>query len=139
MFKMTVTPRFGDIDGLKHVNNTVIPVWFELARNPVFRMFSPDLDLSHEKWRLIMARIEFDFVGEMHFDGDVEIRTYVLRLGNSSFTLGHEAWQHGKMRVKGKAVIVHYNFMEKRSVPLPADIREQLAEHLRDEEQIGKE
>ena len=52
MFKIMVTPRFGDIDGLKHVNNTVLAVWFEKGRNPIFRMFTPDLDLSYEKWKL---------------------------------------------------------------------------------------
>ena len=63
MYKTIVTPRFGDIDGLRHVNNTVLAVWFEQARNPVFRMFTPDLDLSYENWKLIMVRTEFDFPG----------------------------------------------------------------------------
>jgi acyl-CoA thioester hydrolase len=138
MFKITVEPRFGDVDGLRHVNNTVIPVWFELGRNPVFRMFTPDLDLSSEKWRSIMARVEFDFLREMYFDGIVEIRTYVLHIGNSSFMLGHEAWQHGELKVKGKAVLVHYDFISKKSVPLPEDIRNQLSEHMVDEAQVGK-
>lgn len=130
MFVTTVAPRFGDIDGLGHVNNTVLPRWFEEARNPIFRMFSPNLDLTLGKWNLIMARIDFDFLGEMFFDGDVEIKTYVQKIGNSSFTLLHEAWQRGELRTKGTAVIVHYDFINKKSVPLPDDIRESLSEHL---------
>ncbi|MGM0771555.1 MAG: acyl-CoA thioesterase [Halobacteriota archaeon] len=130
MFVTTVTPRFGDIDGLGHVNNTVLPEWFELARNPIFRMFEPDLDLTHGKWNLIMARIDFDFIGEMFFDGDVEIRTYVQKIGNSSFTLLHEAWQKGEMKTRGTAVLVHYDFINKKSVPLPDEIKEALSEHL---------
>jgi len=134
MFKLTVTPRFGDIDGLRHVNNTVIPEWFEMGRNPIFRIFTPDLDLTPEKWRLIMARTEFDFLGEMYFDGNVEIRTYIVHLGNSSFTIGHEAWQKGELKAKGKAVIVHYDFMEKKSLPIPPEIRARLEEHLIEEQ-----
>ncbi|APH39393.1 acyl-CoA thioesterase [Methanohalophilus halophilus] len=134
MFTLTVTPRFGDIDGLRHVNNTVIPEWFEMGRNPIFRIFTPDLDLTPEKWRLIMARTEFDFLGEMYFDGDVEIRTYIARLGNSSFTIGHEAWQRDELKAKGKAVIVHYDFMEKKSMPIPPEIRTRLEEHLIEEQ-----
>ncbi|RNI12474.1 acyl-CoA thioesterase [Methanohalophilus sp. RSK] len=134
MFTLTVTPRFGDIDGLRHVNNTVIPEWFEMGRNPIFRIFTPDLDLTPEKWRLIMARTEFDFLGEMYFDGDVEIRTYIARLGNSSFTIGHEAWQRGELKAKGKAVIVHYDFMEKKSLAIPSEIRTRLEEHLIEEQ-----
>jgi acyl-CoA thioester hydrolase len=130
MFKTVVTPRFGDIDGLRHVNNTVLAIWFEEARNPVFRMFTPDLDLSYENWKLIMVRTEFDFVGEMYYGEDIEIRTFVEKIGNSSFTLGHEAWQRGKLNVRGKAVVVHFNFLEKKSMPIPESIRSQLEEHL---------
>ncbi|MCC7558274.1 MAG: acyl-CoA thioesterase [Methanobacteriaceae archaeon] len=130
MFNITVTPRFGDIDGLKHVNNTVLAIWFEKARNPIFRMFTPDLDLSYEKWKLIMVRTEFDFVGQMYYGTDVEIRSYITRIGNTSFTIGHEAWQNGELKAKGKAVIVHYNFLEEKSMPIPESIKKQLEEHL---------
>ncbi len=134
MFKTIVTPRFGDIDGLRHVNNTVLGVWFEQARNPVFRMFTPDLDLSYENWKLIMVRTEFDFLGEMYYGEDIEIRTFILKIGNSSFTMGHEAWQEGMLKVRGKAVVVHFNFIEKKSVPIPEPIRIMLMEHIRTDE-----
>ena len=130
MYKTVVTPRFGDIDGLRHVNNTVLAIWFEQARNPIFRMFTPDLDLSYENWKLIMVRTEFDFLCEMYYGEDVEIRTFIVKIGNSSFTMGHEAWQNGKLNVRGKAVIVHFDFIEKKSLPIPDSIKTQLNEHL---------
>jgi len=137
MFKNCVTPRFGNIDALKHVNNTVVADWFEIGRNGIFRYFTPDLNLSYEKWKLIMVRTEFDFVSQMYFGTDVEIRTYILKIGNSSFTIGHEAWQDGELKAKGQAVLVHYDFIEKKSKPIPDDIRKNLIEHLIDEEDIG--
>ncbi|MGC9517890.1 MAG: acyl-CoA thioesterase [Methanomicrobiales archaeon] len=130
MFEIIVTPRFGDIDGLKHVNNTVLAIWFEKARNPIFRMFTPDLDLSYEKWKLIMVRTEFDFVGQMYYGTDVEIWSYITRIGNTSFTIGHEAWQNGELKAKGKAVIVHYDFIKEKSMTIPDSIKKQLEEHL---------
>ena len=138
MFKDFVTPRFGDIDGLKHVNNTVVANWFELGRNNIFRYFTPDLDLSYENWKLIMVRTEFDFVSQMFYGTDVEIRSYILNIGNSSFETGHEAWQDGELKAKGKSIIVHYDFIEKESKPIPDDIRKNLLKHLRKEEDIGK-
>ncbi|MDR1636492.1 MAG: acyl-CoA thioesterase, partial [Treponema sp.] len=74
MFSITISPRFGDTDALGHINNTVLALWFETARNPLFRMFSPDLTLSPETWPLIMAHTDYDFVGELKFQYDVEIR-----------------------------------------------------------------
>ncbi len=130
MFVETVTPRFGDTDGLRHINNIALVEWFEVGRNPIFRMFTPDLDLSYEKWKLILVRTEFDYLGQMFYGKDVEIRNYITHIGNSSFTIGHEAWQEGKLKAKGKAVLVHFDFINQKAMPIPESIRAQLHEHL---------
>ncbi|MDD3316476.1 MAG: thioesterase family protein [Methanosarcina sp.] len=130
MFSTTVSPRFGDIDGLGHVNNTVLPIWFEIGRNPIFRLFSPDLDLSPDVWHLILVRTEFDFLRQMYFRSEVEIRTFIAKIGNSSFTVGHEAWQEGELKVKGQAVLVYYDFKLQKAIPLPDSIREVLKAHM---------
>ena len=130
MFTEKVTPRFGDADGLRHINNTALVEWFEVGRNPIFRMFTPDLDLSYEKWKLILVRTEFDYLGQMYYGIDVEIKSYITHIGNSSFTIGHEAWQDGELKAKGKAVLVHFDFLNQESVPIPDTIKAQLHEHL---------
>ena len=130
MFTEKVTPRFGDADGLRHINNTALVEWFEVGRNPIFRMFTPDLDLSYEKWKLILVRTEFDYLGQMYYGIDVEIKSYITHIGNSSFTIGHEAWQDGELKAKGKAVLVHFDFLNQRSMPIPELIKAQLQEHL---------
>jgi len=130
MFTTTVTPSFGDIDGLGHVNNTVLARWFEMARNPIFRIFEPDLNLSHSVWTLIMARTEYDFVGELFFQYDVEIRTFIEHIGTKSFTVYQEAWQENRLCAKGKAVVVHFNFEQKETTPIPEDKKAKLTAHL---------
>ncbi|KZX16952.1 acyl-CoA thioesterase [Methanobrevibacter filiformis] len=131
MFKINVTPKFGDIDGLKHVTNTVVAGWFETGRNDIFRFFTPDLDLSYEKWKLIMARTDFNFISQMYYGFDVEIRTFIVKIGNSSFTVGHEAWQKGELKVTGEAVVVHYDFIDQKSKIIPEDIKAKLKEHMK--------
>lgn len=138
MFKVTVEPSFGDCDGLRHVNNNVVGKWFELGRNPFFRFFTSDLDTSYENWKLIMLRTEYDFLGQIYYDGLVEIRSYILKIGNSSFHTGHEAWQNGELKAKGKSIVVHYDFINQKSKPIPEDIKDKLREHLINEEEIGK-
>jgi acyl-CoA thioester hydrolase len=133
MFTITVTPRFGDVDVLGHINNTAPALWFEQARNPFFRFFSPDLTITHETWNLIMAHTDYDFVGELFFGYDVEIRSNVRRIGTKSFTIYHEAWQNEKLCVKGSAVIVYYDFINKQSIPIPEDKKKLLAAHLVEE------
>jgi acyl-CoA thioester hydrolase len=130
MFTTIVEPRFGDVDGLGHINNTTPAIWFEEARNPVFRLFSPTLEISAESWRLIMAHTDFDFVDELFYPNKVEVRTFVSKIGNKSFTVLHEAWQDGRLCVKGSAVMVYYDFAKKKSEPIPEEIKKSLAEHL---------
>lgn len=139
MFKTKVTPSFGDIDGMKHVNNNRILEWFELGGLDIYRYFTPDLDLDFENWKLIMVRKEADFVGQLRFGEDVEIRTYLLKIGNSSFIVGNEVWQSNELKAKGKTVIVHFDYVTQKSVPIPDDVRKKLEEHLISEEDIGKD
>lgn len=44
MFKEIIQPRFNETDALGHINNTVLTAWFEGARDPIFKLFTPDLD-----------------------------------------------------------------------------------------------
>lgn len=60
MFNLQITPSFSDTDMLGHINNTVIPVWCETARRPIFELFNPGL--KADQWNLIVARIEMDFI-----------------------------------------------------------------------------
>lgn len=133
MYSLVVTPKFGDIDGLGHVNNTVIPGWFEQARNKIYRYFNPDF--SFKTWNLILARYEVDFISQIFFDKDVEIRTWVSRIGRSSFEVYQEAWQNEVMCTKGKTVLVHYDFIQQKSAKIPAELKSLLEEHKIEETQ----
>jgi len=127
MYLYDITPRFGDIDGLRHVNNTVIPGWFEQARNQIYRIFNPEF--AFESWNLILARYEIDFVRPLVINGDVTVRTWVSRIGTSSYEISQEALQAGALCTRGSTVLVHYDFSTGRPVPIPAAVRERLREH----------
>ena len=139
MFEITVQPQFGDVDAMRCVNNTVIGNWFEVGRNDIFRFFTPDLDLHYDKWKLIMLRTENDFVGKTEYGKDVLIKSYILHVGNTSFITGHEAWQDGELKAKGKSVVVNFNFMEQHKEPIPEDVKEKLKEHLISENEIAND
>jgi acyl-CoA thioester hydrolase len=121
------------MDVLGHINNTVLAAWFEEARNPFFRIFAPKRSFTDGTFNLIMAHTDYDFLKELMFGSDVEIRTHVSRIGSKSFTVLHEAWQKDNLCCRGHAVLVHYDFNKKETTPLPEDKKASLAEHLRQE------
>ena len=62
MWTNTLQPRFSETDALGHVNNTVLPVWFEESRSPIFELFCPGMNV--DDWHLIIAKIDVDFLAE---------------------------------------------------------------------------
>jgi acyl-CoA thioester hydrolase len=130
MFSTTVNPRFGDMDALGHINNTVPAVWFEIARNPIIAIFDPTLELKRETFPLVIAHTDYDYVDQLYFQYPVEIKTWITRIGTKSFTAHHEAWQEGRLCVKGNAVMVHYNFNTEETTPIPENRKKLLEDHL---------
>ncbi|QSP93503.1 acyl-CoA thioesterase [Marinobacter salinisoli] len=130
MFKLEIEPRFCDTDALGHISNTAFPVWFEQARKPIFQIFHPSLDVK--TWPLIIARIEVDLLAQSYWNMPVEVRTGVGKIGNSSFHVVQEAWQGGKQVARGTAVLIHFDYANEQALPIPADIREKLAQQLID-------
>lgn len=128
MFTTQIHPRFSDTDALGHINNTVIPVWFLEAREPVLRLFSPVLDMTEAA--LAVVRTEIDFVAEIRFGADVEVRTEVAKLGNSSLQLAQEVWQDGKLTARGLATLVNFDPQQRCAAPIPDSVRAKLMQHL---------
>ncbi|MDP2561070.1 thioesterase family protein [Psychrobium sp. 1_MG-2023] len=128
MFNNVITPRFLETDALGHINNTVLPTWFEAARDPIFRFFTPDMDVKN--WKLMLATFTVNFHAETHYGVDVEIKTYISRIGNSSFDVYQECWQSGHKTASGTTTMVHYCHKEKSSQPLTESILEQMKQHL---------
>jgi len=128
MFSLTVSPRFYETDAFGHINNTVMTGWFETAREPVLRIFSPAFPIRG--LTLILARIEVDFVAQTYYGAEVTIRTSIEKLGTKSFTVLHEAWQKDRVVARGKAVMVAFDFDAQQSAPVPEAQRAELQKHL---------
>lgn len=130
MFTETFAVRFYETDALQHVSNTALAGWFEAARQPIFKMFVPDMKL--ENWPLIIASYKIDFLAQIYLQHDVTIKTWVKRVGNSSFELHQECWQQDKVKSTGVTTMVHFDYANERSLAIPAHITKELSQHLLD-------
>jgi acyl-CoA thioester hydrolase len=125
MLSETFKVRFYETDALRHVNNTVVPQWFETAREPIFKLFNPTLDLAN--WPLILASYTVDFVAQIHFGMDVTVKTGVRSIGNSSFVVAQQVWQAEQLVAKGETTLVYFDYASNRSAPIPDEVRAELA------------
>lgn len=128
MFSMFVEPRFSETDALGHINNTVLPVWFEQARTPIFRFFTPSLAI--DEWELILAKIEVSFLKQIYYGKQLEVRTYIESIGTRSFVVYHEAWQSAEKVADGKAVMVNFDHETQKTKAIPDSIKSLLESHL---------
>ncbi|MCW8127733.1 acyl-CoA thioesterase [Microbulbifer halophilus] len=132
MFSYSVEPRFSETDALGHINNTVIPQWFEQGRLPIFHIFNPDLSLV--EWNLILKKMDVDFIAQIFLFSPVEIRTAIKSIGNTSLTIHQEVWQKDELVARGDCVMVHFDYENQAKAPIPREVREQLERHLLEDE-----
>ena len=124
MIFTNIVPRVSETDGVGHINNVFIPIWFEAGRRDIFRIFSPNLDFVN--WKLALVKVTVEYVDQLYLAENVEIRTGIKKIGNSSFTIKEEIYQTNRLCAKGEAIYVNYNFKEKKSEPIPNEIRDKL-------------
>lgn len=128
MFKHNFDVRFYETDALAHVSNTVVVGWFESGREPIFKLFTPDLDLQN--WPLILASYKVDFLKQIYYGKPVEIRTYIGRIGGSSFDVYQEVWQEGDKVATGTTTMVNFDYTTSKAVKINDEIRNELNNHL---------
>jgi len=116
-FRASAEIRFSDLDPQGHVNNAVFATFSEVGR--VAFLYRPDAPLAPSGSSFVIARIEIDFLAELHWPGTVEIGTGVTRIGRSSFGLAQGLFSRGRAVAAVENVIVMMNDESRRSMPLP--------------------
>ncbi len=99
MLSINIEPRISESDGLQHISNTVLPVWFEKGREPIFRLFTKNLFFN--EWALILAHIDIDYKQQIYYQFPVTVYTWIEAIGSTSFTVGHSAEQQDQMYSSG--------------------------------------
>lgn len=131
MFKTTITPRVSETDGAGHINNVFVPVWFEAGRREIFRILTPDLSFTH--WRATLVNMNVDYLAQIYLSEDVEVRTWIERIGTKSFTVYEEIWQGDRHCAKGTATYVYFNIATQQSEPIPPECRTAFEPHMKEE------
>ena len=127
---MRMPIRWGDMDMMGHVNNTVYFRYFESARIEWFDQIACAPDPAGQGPVIVNAHCSF--LKQLKYPGEIEVTTSVGPPGRSSFEMTHEIrllgpdGKAGELHARGGAKVVWVNFSAEKSVPLPAQIVEQL-------------
>ena len=132
MFEILVEAKFGDLDGLKHINNNKINEWFELAQNNIFKIFNPTLDLANDKWKLRLTHNESQFINQTYYNKSIKIKSSIEEIGENYFITYEEAWQEDKLTASGKSTFQYYDWIKGEPLIIPENIKNKLKKHLKE-------
>ncbi|MBM7647699.1 acyl-CoA thioester hydrolase [Bacillus ectoiniformans] len=126
MHETLVRVRFCETDAIGHINNVSYFIYLEDARIQFMEAMGAGMDIGN--WEFILANVDCDFVAQGYFKQELTIKTFVTRIGNKSFTLGHEIvdTKTDQLIAKGTATMVYFDFENQQSVAIPEEVKTQL-------------
>ncbi len=113
--------RLGDTDRQGHVNNAVFATFAETGRIEFMR--DDRVDLRGTGTNFVVARVEIDFRGEVHWPGQIDIGTRLLSVGRSSWRTEHGMFIGDKCVATAVSVMVTIDSETRRAKPLPDPLR----------------
>lgn len=111
--------RWGDMDMLGHVNNTVYFRYMEQARIEWLFAQRPQ---GYDGTGPVIVNASCTFLVPLVYPGTVEVRMYLGEVGRSSVGSHYELWCGDRKHAEGAAKIVWIDLAGGRPVPLPRSI-----------------
>jgi acyl-CoA thioester hydrolase len=122
--EMTIPIRWGDMDAMGHVNNTLYFRYMEIVR--LEWLYSIGATKDEQGDGPVIVNAFCNFIRQLEYPGDVLAKHYVASPGRTSF----EAYitlertdEPGVLYATGGAKTVWVNFPRGKSVPLPVKVR----------------
>ena len=125
VYEMRFPVRWGDMDAMGHVNNTVYFRYLETAR--IEWMVSVGCNPDPRGQGPVIVNAFCNFIRQLEYPGDILAKHYAANPGRTSFdtfiTL-ERADQPGVLYATGGATTVWIDYAQQKSVPLPEWLRE---------------
>lgn len=117
VFRCAMQVRWGDLDALNHVNNTVYFRFFEEARVQLFSLAGV---IQSENKVSVVAHVSCDFLKPLFYPATAVVSQVLVRVGRSSIemeTLLERDDEPGVLYAKGRYVMVGADPVTGKSLP----------------------
>ena len=123
--------RWGDMDAMGHLNNTVYFRFFESLRVKYLDVIGLASRVGETSgYAPILASTRCDFKLPLTYPDEVIVRARISRIGRSSFTQEYEVYSitQGAVAATGDGTIVCLDAKTGKSAEIPAQIRKAIEE-----------
>ena len=124
VYTSVIPIRWGDMDAMGHVNNTVYFRYLEQARIEWYTFMGREKNAGMET---VVVNAHCSFMVALTYPGDVEVRTYAGAPGRSSFEIMQEIRRTDAPDIlcaRGGARVVWIDRSTGKSAPLPDTVRQ---------------
>lgn len=125
---MVIPIRWGDMDAMGHVNNTLYFRYMEIAR--LQWMFDSGVPANPQGEGPVIVNAFCNFIKQFEYPGEVLIHTYAGAVGRTSFDTYHvmsRADDPDTVYANGGATVVWVDFPNQKSAPMPDRLRAQIS------------
>ncbi|MGI9480224.1 MAG: acyl-CoA thioesterase [Hyphomicrobiaceae bacterium] len=124
-FFTTEKVRFGDIDRQNHVNNLAICSYIECGRVEMREVNFPEIARDPANAWLVV-HFEVSFMASTGYPGTVDVGTAVVRIGTSSYVLGHGVFAGDTCLATARTTTVFGDRAAGGKRPIPDNLRAEL-------------
>ena len=119
LFRMSIAPRWRDLDAFNHVNNSNFLTYLEEARIRWFASW--DGEWVNDTISPLLAAVQLNYRMPIPYPADVAVELFAERIGNKSLTIGHRISSEdgGMLYADGHVVMVWIDRASGRPIPLP--------------------
>jgi acyl-CoA thioester hydrolase len=117
--------RWGDMDAMGHVNNTVYFRYMEQARISWFEALVP----QGAAWRthgIVIVNASCNFKRALNYPGTVEVRVFAGPPGGSSLPTYYELALENEIYADGAATVVFVDMEKQKPMRIPDELRKRL-------------
>jgi acyl-CoA thioester hydrolase len=127
MLSLRVDPS--DLDAYGYVNAIAIVKYLQASRIQYWEEVGIQTFQQEQKVGPLVVSCTIDAVTPLFYPGQVHVRSRMLLIGNSSFSMRHEISNgDGKVAVTAEETMVMFDYSKKEKCPFPDFVRERVQE-----------
>ncbi|MEO8069248.1 MAG: thioesterase family protein [Flavobacteriales bacterium] len=115
---------WGEMDAFGHANNVAYFRWLETARMHYLRRIGITHPDEQNGIGLLLAETRCTFLKPLHFPDTITVRTGVVKVGNTSFTMHYEIHSEAQgLAATAESVQVMFDYTSNTKTPVPEAMR----------------
>ena len=127
-FWTTLHSRWGDMDGLRHINNAKYLTYMENARLDLYMQIGHALDKWEDEESSILASMEVNYIGQAVHPSVFEIGQRISRIGIKSYDILTAIFIKGEdiPILQANFILVSINYNTGKTIPVPDEFKKYL-------------